>query len=119
MNEKDKLKILFPRASADFLAANAGVCPEKPEPTSRSPLVREASGKAKSDARISVEYVLYRVRLLDPDNAVGATKTITDCLCTCGLIPGDAADQITVEVQQKKVNHLDEQHTELKITYPK
>lgn len=117
MNE-DQIKTLFPRASRSFIAANAGLRAQKPEPTSRATLVDASPGKAESDERIVLSYVLHRVRLLDPDNAVGATKTITDCLCEVGLIPGDAADQIEISVEQEKVNHYSEQRTTVHIEYP-
>jgi hypothetical protein len=117
MNELD-LRQRFPRGSKSFFDANPSVRPEKPEPVARAPLVVAAQGKEKSDGLVELSIVLYRVRLLDPDNAVGATKTITDCLCQIGLLPGDASDQITLQVAQEKVNHFIEQKTVVTITYP-
>jgi hypothetical protein len=116
--DENKLKYLFPRASKSFIEANAGLRPSQSQHVARKALVDPAQGKEKGDARALVSYVLYRVRLLDPDNAVGATKTITDCLCQVGLISGDSADEIEIEVRQEKVKHYHDQKTEIVITYP-
>ena len=113
--DETKLKNLFPRGSKSFFGANSQLCSEKLERASRPALERPASGETKSDDRVSLRYVLYRVRLLDPDNAVGATKTVTDCLCEVGIIPGDAANQITLTVEQVKVAHRIDERTELHI----
>lgn len=119
LNEfEQRIRSLFPRASQSFIDANAGLCAKKPEPTPRPALVNPASGKTKSDARIVLSYILHRVRLLDPDNAYGATKTITDCLCQIGLLPGDSEHEIEIKVTQEKVNHYEEQRTTLHIKYP-
>jgi hypothetical protein len=117
MNENE-LKTRFPRGSKAFFDANSGVCPKADQPTPRPALERPVEGKEKMPARISVEYVLYRVRLLDPDAIHGATKVCTDCLCQSGLLPGDGPEQINLEVTQERVRHKSEQRTTLKITYP-
>jgi hypothetical protein len=119
-NDKQRIKAIFPNASADFLDANIGfgIRPKADQPVARTALVSPVAGKEKGDARISLNYVLYRVRLLDPDAVHGATKVCTDCLQQIGLIPGDGPDQINLEVTQQKVAHLNEQRTTLKITYP-
>lgn len=118
MDEIERLKTIFPYASPSFLEANAGLLPDGVKQTSRPTLVGAVPGKEKSDDRVSLCYVLYRVRLLDPDNAYGATKTITDCLCQVGLIPGDAANQVKITVEQEKVRHIKDQKTTLHIQYP-
>lgn len=114
----ERLRAMFPRASEDFFKLNALLRTKRVEQVARATLVGAPSREAKSDARIGLRYVLYRVQLLDPDNADGATKTLTDCLCQIGLLPGDAANQITVKVDQEKVNHYAEERTELTIEYP-
>jgi len=81
-------------------------------------LERPVGGKEKSDDRIGVSYVLYRVRLLDPDAIHGATKVCTDCLQQIGLISGDGPNDITLSVSQEKVAHRNEQRTKLTIVYP-
>jgi hypothetical protein len=113
---EEELKTRFPRGSKSFFDIN--VRPKESEPTPRETLERSVSGETKGDERIGLSYVLYRVRLLDPDNAVGATKTITDCLCEVGLISGDAANQIRLNVEQVKVAHFEDEKTVLNINYP-
>jgi hypothetical protein len=122
MNEtdKDRIRALFPRASEDFLDANIGfgVRAKADQPIARTPLERPVVGTKKSDDRVVLRYVLYRIRLLDPDALDGATKVCTDCLQQIGLISGDGPNEIKLEVTQEKVAHLHEQRTTLKITYP-
>ena len=116
--DKQRLQALFPRGSKDFIDANLKLPAKEPQRTPRETLERTVQGKAEGDERIGLSYVLHRVRLLDPDNAFGATKTITDCLCEVGLLPGDAANQIKLDVEQIKVAHFEDEKTVLNITYP-
>jgi hypothetical protein len=74
--------------------------------------------KEEVPTRVGLSYVLYRVRLLDPDALHGATKVCTDCLCQAGLITGDGPEQIELRVEQEKVSHRNEQKTTLTIRYP-
>jgi len=117
MNE-DRLKLMFPRASQSFYNLNAGLHSEADKPNSRKALVDPLEGKEKSDERIVLRYVLYRIRLLDPDAIHGTTKVCTDCLQQIGLIPDDSAKDIILEVTQEKVAHCKDQKTELTIIYP-
>lgn len=116
--EKQQAAALFPRASESFRKSNPELFAAQREQTDLRPLESEASGQTKSDGRPVVRVILYRVRLLDSDNANISTKSLIDCLCEVGLIPGDATDQIRLEVTQEKVAHFNEQKTEVKITYP-
>ena len=119
-NDRQRIKQLFPNASAEFLSLNLGfgIRAEANKPTPRQALERTVEGKEKVSTRVGLKYVLYRVRLLDPDAVHGATKVCTDCLCQAGLIPGDGPEQIELDVTQIKVAHMNEQRTTLKITYP-
>ena len=116
----DEIKSLFPRASKSFIDANPhlGLRPEANKPDSRPALGSSVAGKEKGDERIVLRYVLYRIRLLDPDAIDGATKVCTDCLQQIGLIPDDSSEHIDLQVTQEKVAHYNEQRTELKIIYP-
>ncbi len=111
---------MFPHASVDFLDANIGfgVRPKADQPTSRATLEPSVDRKEKGNDRISLCYVLYRIRLLDPDALHNATKVCTDCLQQIGLIPGDGPNDIILSVTQVKVAHRNEQRTKLTITYP-
>jgi len=120
----DLIKRLFPRASKSTIEANSydgnpdtRLRSQKPESTPRNALGGAPPGKTKSDARIGVSYVMRRIRLLDTDNAYGATKTLTDCLCEVGLLPGDSDKDITINVRQEKVNHRSEECTEIVLEY--
>jgi hypothetical protein len=51
-------------------------------------------------AKVSIER--RGPKLLDPDNAVGATKIVIDALKDCGLIEDDSPDHIELSVSQVK-----------------
>jgi len=108
----------FPRASKSFVNANAQLFAPQREPDQGTPLDGEAQRKEKGDARPLVSIVLYRCRLLDKENAYGATKILTDCLCQVDLISGDSEAEIDLQVTQQKVAHRNEQRTEVRIVYP-
>jgi len=116
MNESE-LRTRFPRASLSFINANTEVPAGQPKQDIRTAVVDAPPGKEKSDERACVRIVMFRVRLLDPDNAVGSTKPLIDCLRACHLISGDSEKEIDLQVTQQKVHHFREQRTELKITY--
>lgn len=112
------LKALFPNGTKDFFNANPGLRPDERKQDSGSSLVDQAPGETKSDGRPIVSIKLYRVRLLDKDNAYASTKCLVDCLHQINLIPDDSTEDITLEVTQVKVAHYSEQKTEVKIDYP-
>jgi hypothetical protein len=109
---------LFPRASKSFIEANPQIFAPQREPDQGATLDGEAQRKAKSDARPLVSIILHRCRLLDKENAYGATKILTDCLCQVGLISGDSEAEIDLQVTQEKVAHRNDQRTEVRIIYP-
>lgn len=117
MNE-EQFRRLFPKASKSTLEANVEVHNPKPERHKAAALAGVAKGKEKGVGRIKVSYRLFRVRLLDVDNAPGSTKDCTDGLCRCGLIPGDDPASITLHVEQEKVKTYAEERTEIEIEYP-
>lgn len=108
---------MFPRASKAFRDSNPQLFASQPEQDIRTAVVDEAPGKEKGNVRARVCIVMFRVRLLDPDNAYGSAKPLIDCLRTCGLISDDSEKEIDLQVSQKKVDHFNEQRTEVKIVY--
>jgi hypothetical protein len=72
--------------------------------------------KAKSVPRITVRFVGYRVRPLDPDNFAGSVKDLLDGLRHAGLIPGDEPWKIRLETEQEKVAHYAQEKTVISIT---
>lgn len=91
-------------------AINAHVASAPPSPIPERPVQDEsveATGRKKGDpARFLVRVTSRRVRLIDPDNL--CAKYFIDCARYAGLIPGDAANQIQVQVDQTKVDKADE-----------
>lgn len=109
---------LFPNASKTFLRANSDspVPDSKPQPDQASTLVSPISGEAKSVLRATVCFTLFRVKLLDPDNAAGSVKDLLDGLRHAGLISGDEWHRIKLEVEQIKVSHYSEEKTVIRVT---
>lgn len=66
---------------------------------------------------VEIRIVVYRPRLLDPDNAVGAIKPILDGLVELGHLEGDKPGQVVFEVEQKKATKR-EQRTEIFLRGP-
>ena len=59
-------------------------------------------GEAQGSRLLHVCFTLHREQLLDVDAKYSSTKDLLDFLATCGIIPGDREDQITLEVNQIK-----------------
>lgn len=114
----DEFGKLFARASRSFLKANPALFAAESERPSRAALERTVEGTQSSHPRIILRYRLCRCRSLDPDNAYAATKTLTDIVVGAGLIPGDDAAKIRLEVEQEKVAHRKDQRTEITIIWP-
>jgi hypothetical protein len=118
-----RLRTLFPRGSEDFFKANDTEIDPKlpnsdPQSDEKTTLDRTIPRKKEMLGRITLRYRLCRVRPLDPDNATGSTKDLTDGICRCGLIPGDDPTQITLIVEQERVERYSDERTEVYITYP-
>lgn len=109
---------MFPRASKDFIEANAGLCDAKPECNKAPALGGAIHGEEKSLQRIAVCFTGFRVRPLDPDNFAGGCKDLLDGLRHSGLIPGDEPWKIDFQTRQEKVAHYKDQRTVIEITYP-
>lgn len=126
MDDKEKLKLMFPWGSSDFFKANlehaiktrGKIQDPNPKHYEAIPLDETVFGKEEGMGRVTVRYRLCRVRPLDADNATGSTKDLTDGLCRCGLIPGDDPTQITLIVEQEKVDHYSEERTVVEIEWP-
>jgi hypothetical protein len=71
--------------------------------------------KEKSVQRVTVRFIGYRVRPVDPDNFAGGTKDLLDGLRHAGLIPGDEPWRIIFETSQEKVAHYSQERTLIEI----
>lgn len=123
---------IFPNASKSVIEANAhdygpgtqepeadpALQDPKPERNQAPALDRSDAGEKESLGRITVRFTLFRVKLLDPDNAAGSVK---DCLDGCrqaGLIPDDQWHQIKLEIEQSRVLTYKSEKTDLEIIWP-
>lgn len=87
----------------------------KPERHQAAALVRTSSGEIQSDGRITVRFVGYRVKPLDPDNFAGSVKDLLDGLRHASLISDDDPCSIKLETEQVKVSHFEDERTEIEI----
>ena len=74
-------------------------------------------GEAQSDARVTVRFVGYRVRPLDPDNFAGSVKDLLDGLRHAGLLHGDEPWRIKLETEQVRVASFKEERTEIVLNF--
>jgi len=117
MNER-LIRSIFPNASRSLLEANGEVSHAQPEHNKAPTLGRAGPREKESVARITVRFIGYRVRPLDPDNFAGSVKDLLDGLRHCKLLPGDEPWRIKLETEQEKVARYSEERTEIVITYP-
>ena len=89
-----------------------------PEQDKKTALGGASQGKKGSVERVTVRFVGYRVRMLDPDNFAGSTKDLLDGLRHSGLIFDDRWQDIRLETEQKKVSTYKEERTEVYIKIP-
>jgi hypothetical protein len=113
----------YPNASEAFIKRNlseAGhqLSDAKLERDKAATLDGAILGKEKSAGRTRVRFTGYRIRPLDPDNFAAGTKDLLDGLRHAGLLQGDEPWRITLETEQVKVAHRDEQGTVIEIFYP-
>ena len=105
----------FPRASKSFIAANAQLSRAEPQPHQAPALGATISREVQSVPRVTVRFIGYRSRPLDPDNFAGGCKDLLDGLRHAGLIPGDEPWRINFETRQEKVAHASEEKTVIEL----
>jgi hypothetical protein len=111
---------LFPRASRSFLKANEiKNLREVPNPESqpdKAPALDAADAREKkSIRRVTVRFIGYRVRPLDPDNFAGSCKDLLDGLRHAGILLGDEPWRVIFETAQEKVASFKEERTLIEI----
>src|SRR5262245_48860564 len=116
-----KLKRLFPHASKDFLSQNPDLDAQLQNPIQQQirvqPLEQVLQREAESHVRPYLSITSFAIRLTDEDNLKGGCKALIDCLKKLNLIDDDDPKSLKLEVIQKKVAHISEERTEVKITY--
>ena len=81
-------------------------------------LERADAGKEEGAERVTVRFIGYRVRPLDPDNFAGGCKDSLDALRHAHLIDGDEPWKIIFQTEQIRVKTFCEEKTEIIIEYP-
>lgn len=97
---------------------DAGLQDSKPKQDAEKPLGGKTKRQGTGDGRIIVRLCSYRVKPLDLDNAYGGGKNLLDCVKEIHLIPDDNPEEIRLIVDQKRVEHYNQEKTLLEITYP-
>lgn len=137
---ESQIKALFPRASESLLKRNltnepvlteTPVCPPAsptdasaqdsrpiPEQALRAVSLGTPQAKNGHPKRFLVRIESVRLKTLDPDNLVGGCKFLLDACRQCGAIPGDAPDQIELEVFQSKAKRKADETTFVTIIQP-
>jgi hypothetical protein len=116
MADQQKLKSIFPHGSPSFFELNSILSGPKPKQVIPDEPLGSDEGKKTDTGRRILRYTSYRCRLTDPDNL--CFKYFTDALRYCGAIPNDTEEDILLEVQQKKVEHKNQEKTLIEIIYP-
>jgi len=142
---QEQLRTLFPRASKSVLEANSattttpdtqekpavgdtvkqgtpnetndrGQIPNpKPKRHKKAALGAAVSGETEGVPRVTVRFIGYRVRPLDPDNFAGSIKDLLDGLRHAELIPGDEPWKIRLETEQVKVRSKSQEKTVIEV----
>lgn len=93
-----------------------GIRSPKLEQASGDESVRPDEGEKKMPGKIVVHITSRRKRLLDPDNL--SVKSLLDSLRYAGIVPGDRAKDILLQVEQVQVHGDDPGGTVIEIEYP-
>lgn len=72
-------------------------------------------GKAQSPGLLHCRFTLRRKSLLDIDAKYASVKDLLDCLVIAGIICGDKEGQITLEVNQFKVQKGEIETTKIEV----
>ncbi len=86
----------------------------KPERSVQDEPLGKGEGEEGNSVRLLVSVVSFRVRPCDPDNL--CPKYFIDCLRYAEIIPDDSAEDIQLQVSQRKVATKKEERTEIVIT---
>lgn len=108
-----ELKRLFPNASRSLIEANGSVPDSEPKRDKAPALGSSVQRKKEGVPSITVRFVGYRVRPLDPDNFAGSVKDLLDGLRHAQIIPGDEPWRIRLETEQVKVSSYNQEKTEI------
>lgn len=89
--------------------------PERDQAATLDQAVRREKEGAPS---VTVRFIGYRVRPLDPDNFAGSVKDLLDGLRHAALIPGDEPWRIRLETEQVCVRTYAQERTVIEIETP-
>ena len=117
---KQQLKDHFPFANEAFFSLNSDptdcqISNPKLKRNKKTALGRAVPGETESLQRVTVRFIGYRVRPLDPDNFAGGCKDLLDGLRHAQIIPGDEPWRIKLEAEQVKVSSYKQEKTVIEI----
>jgi hypothetical protein len=111
----------FPKASEDFIRANLSPDAALPdaEPCERKKaLATDRERETQGAGLLHCCFTLARKKLLDVDAKFASTKDLLDCLTIAGVIRGDKEGQITLQVEQRKIQKGETEHTIIEVLKP-
>jgi len=109
---------VFARPQKSNAQAVSQLCPPQPKcDVGKEPLDFNKA-QAGGPGRIKLQITIYRKRTLDADNLAGGCKYLVDGLRYAGIIPDDAPEQISFQVEQEKVKEKSQEKTVIELTYP-
>lgn len=97
---------------------NVGLQGSEPERNQASALGVAISREEKGTDRVIVRFTGFRCRPLDPDNFAAGVKDSLDALRYAHLIDGDEPWRITLQTEQVKVAHRNQEKTIIELEYP-
>lgn len=112
---ESELKQLLPHASKSTISLNSGTCSANTESGVRNGVLEKSKTKAGYTGKRAVSITSYRVRKCDVEGLCG--KWHLDALRYAGLIHDDTEEDITYQIQQKKVASKKEEKTLIEITF--
>jgi hypothetical protein len=113
-----EIRKFFPSASRDTIEANLALQSSEPQHNEAPALGSAVPRRSESTPRVTVRFIGYRVRPLDPDNFAGGCKALIDGLRYAHLIEGDEPWRINLETRQEKVARRTEERTIIEIELP-
>ena len=114
----DEIKKYFPNASGSTLRANLPsriALPDAEQREREEALARGDEGEAQGTGLLHCRFTLRRRSLLDVDAKYASVKDLLDCLWRAKIIRGDREGQITLEVNQEKVQKGEQEKTVVEV----
>lgn len=109
-----RLKEIAPHASPDCIMLNCSASGADVKPSVRNGALAKKKREVSHPRKRHVSITSYRVRRADAEGL--CPKYFVDALRYAGIIHDDTEDDITFQIQQKKVSEKKEEKTLIEVT---